>query len=110
MSGDIERRRAVICQVMASKLDQRRIAHRSAFFVERTLLPTDLDIRVGALFEKLLGKLDGAEVACRRGRAFRSIADAGGAVGAGFAEERQRVERRSARIRSVRVGAMVQQY
>ena len=74
------------------------------------LLPVDADVRIGAVFEKLLRQLDGADAAGGQRRPVRGIADAGGAVGAGLAEERQGMKRRSARIGSVRVRAAIEQH
>ena len=68
---------------MAAQLDQRRILHRAAFFVELFVLPVDLNVRICAVIEEFPGQFERRHVACRRRRTMRRVADSGGAVCAG---------------------------
>src|SRR5205823_948274 len=93
--GDIERGRTDIRKKMASELDVRRIARRAAFLAERALFPVRADVRVGAVLEQRLRKVERGHASTRERRRVSSIADAGGAVASRLSQPRQRMKRRA---------------
>ena len=94
---------------MPAQLDQRRILHGSAFFIESLILPVDLHVGIGAMFQELFRQFQRGHVAAWRRRSVGRIADACSAIRAGFSQPGQGVQGRTARIGRIRVGAVVQQ-
>src|SRR6185503_3140515 len=97
-----------IGQVMTSELDERRVLHRAAFLIELLFFPSKANVRIRALFQKLSRQFERSHIAGRRRRAMWRIADAGSAVRAWLPQPGQRVQRRSARIRGIRVSAVIE--
>jgi hypothetical protein len=104
-----ERRRAVVAEQVTSEPDVRRVARRAPLLVEARLAPVDARIGVRAMLEQRLRELKRRDRADRLRRSLRCAADAGRAIGAWLAQPGDGVQRRSARIREVGIGAMLEQ-
>src|SRR5947207_8686816 len=94
---------------MSSKLDQRRIFHRAAFLVELLFFPIDSNVGIRALLQQFLREVERGQGPCWRRWSMRRIADSRGSIRARLAEPCERVQRGSAGIGRIRIGAMIQQ-
>src|SRR5687767_6633683 len=109
MRRDVERCRSDICQVVTAQLDERRILHCAALFIELLVLPLDTGVGVRSLLQELLGQLESRDIARGNRRSVRGVADTGSSIRSGLTKPGQSVKRGSSRVRSVRIGAVIQQ-